>query len=83
MEISATLYHKVYIDPQNVITQLKEDFLGSHGRWVCKTDDKWVIEQDCYHNSTEVVRELTDEEVKYYVALQTISDFLNDKGLIK
>lgn len=72
MKIHAALYHEVDIDPQRVIEALKEDFLGSHGRWVCKTDGKWVIEEDYYHNSYHTVREITKEEKEYFDALNIV-----------
>lgn len=72
MEVYANFRQKVNVDPRDVIENLKEEFLGSSRRWVSKNNNKWVIEQDCYHNSFETVRKITAEEKEYFDALNIV-----------
>lgn len=76
MEIYATLRHKMDIDPLDVIEKLKTEFLGDHGRWIEKEGHKFCIMRDCYHNSTEVVREISAEEMVYFDSLTIIQNYL-------
>lgn len=79
MEIYGNFKQKVNVDPIDVIEELKHQFLGDHLRWVCKNDDKWVIEGRCYHNSAEVIREITDSEKEYFDALKVVRKYLHEK----
>jgi hypothetical protein len=78
MKIYADLRHEVHIDPIDVIEKLKTGFLGDHHRWVEKKDDKFYVMGDCYHNSTEIIKEITAEDIEYLDALEIIEKYLKN-----
>lgn len=77
MEIYATLRHKMDINPLDVIEKLKNGFLEDHNRWIEDKDGKFYIMGDCYHNSSEIIREISEDDVKYFDALKTIEKYLS------
>jgi hypothetical protein len=76
MKVYADLRHEVHIDPLDVIEKLKIDLLGDHRRWVEKKDDKFYVMGDCYHNSTEIIKEITEEDVAFLDSLEIIEKYL-------
>ena len=78
MEIYASFRQKVGINPIDVIEKLKDDFFGDHNRWIGKEDEKWCIIGNAYHNSTKVIREITDQEKEYFDALKVVEKYINE-----
>lgn len=73
MEVYAKIKQKVQIDPKDVIENLIEKEIGTHG-WIFETDGKlykgW--EESAGSHSYDAKEEISKEKYDYIIALQTV-----------
>jgi len=80
MEIYANFRQKANVNPIDVIEKLITQFVGGYGNWVEKRNNNHYIMEEIslgQHSSSEIVRQINDEELKYYNALKTVMNKLD------
>ena len=82
MQLNGIIYSKVDVDPIDVINGLISELI-QHKQWITTEDKKHYIKEEAYRNFEVVVRQITNNEFKYYSELESIKAYLKLKVHIK
>ena len=82
MKLNGIIYSKVDVDPIDVINGLISELI-QHRQWITTEDKKHYIKEEAYRNSEAIIRQITNDEFKYYSELESIKAYLKLKAYIK